>query len=285
MKKACRFFILAAVLMLVVNVAAYVSAEEKTPSGGGASTAGENGHETGSTVIVKVNGRNVTATDLVRQMRQIAMQSYQHGDLTPEITAQIRKKAIERAIVEELAYQRAVSLGITIPSEAVDRQIAQLKKSLGSEARYRNYLSKQGENEQEFRGQVKRYFMVKKAIAMEVDENIRIGPGDVDKAYEELKDQYIQPERVQVTDVVFFLDADAPESRQKANLIREQILTKFDSDPTGISSDGTFIVRRQVNLNKNKESELYEAARKLAPGGISTVVNADKTLHILKLTG
>jgi parvulin-like peptidyl-prolyl isomerase len=55
-----------------------------------------------------------------------------------------------------------------------------------------------------------------------------------------------------------------------------------NKDPWKLEPDGTFAVR-ELEINKLREKELYEAAIKLKPGELSGVVTTSDSLHVLKL--
>jgi hypothetical protein len=235
-------------------------------------------------VVAVVNGAELQYADLVKRTRQLAAQKYRHGQITPEISMELQKKALHQLIVEELAFQRAQALGITVEPEEVEDGLRQRQEKLKSDRHLQAFVEKKGP-EDDPGSEIARYLMVRKAIAREVEDGIRVSDREVEQAYEQQKENFIQQEKVAVTDIAFFLDPARPESVRKAEEVRRDLLENLDGQPDRLAPDPVYAIMPEVLLTKEKQPFLYEAAKKLAPNEISAVINADSTLHVIKLTG
>ena len=240
----------------------------------------------GDLAVARVNGVEITLAALTAMMRQIVIQGgYRKEQLTPTLSAQIRDKAMQRLVVEELAYQRARGLGIAVTGEEVRQQIERMKKEMGSAEHLQAYLLRKGMEEKDLPDHVERFLVVGQAIAREVDSVVRVTPELIDNLYEQTREQYVQPEMVEIADVVFFLDASATADRAEAEKIRILLTGELEGDPTRLPPSPIYAVRQQVKLQQENHPLFYAAAKQLEPGGISPVVEIDATLHLLKLTG
>jgi parvulin-like peptidyl-prolyl isomerase len=234
----------------------------------------------GTTIIAEVNGVPISLEMLVPLVRQVA--ATHKGDLTPELAAQVRREAVDKLIMEELAYQRARELGIRIEPEEIADRVNMLREKMG-EKHYRTYVEMNGLREENLHLSTERFLSVRKALEQEVEAGIEIDPKVLAETYAQNKDQFIQPEKVQVTDVIFFLDPADPEALEKALLIRQQMVTAEKSEGA-LESDGTFIVQAGINLDAQRHPILHAAAKDLAVGEISTPIEDEGTLHLLRLT-
>lgn len=245
------------------------------------------GHEsTGTMVVAKVNETEILMSQLMDKIRKLTMGKQQGQELTPAMAEQIRKKALQMLITEELAYQHAKSLNITIDQADVSKKIAELKKSMQSEEHFQDYLKLKNINsEEELKIELEKFLAVQTAINQEVDQKIEVSEEDIQKAYENNIEKFTEHERIDITDVIFFLAPEAEESIQKARELRLRIINDYESNPSLLPADSFFAVRENITLNERIHEKLYAAAKETPKDALSDVLNIDGTLHIIKLTG
>jgi parvulin-like peptidyl-prolyl isomerase len=231
-------------------------------------------------VVARVNGAEITMYALVTMMNRIARRGATAS--TPEGIDTVKKEALDRLILQELAYQKARSTGLQAPQENVDAAMANLKENVGGEEGYKQLLEKEQVTEQELRTQVERSLTLERIFAQEVYGKVTIPEDELKNAYEKEKGNYIRPEKVSVVDV-FFAGKEGDDSLAgKAETARAKILQDKNRDPWRLVLDGTFIVRN-YELRTGKDRELREEAKKLKTDGISGVVKAPDGFHIIKL--
>jgi hypothetical protein len=138
-------------------------------------------------------------------------------------------------------------------------------------------------NEEELRAQVEGSLLFELIVSKEVREKITVSGDDLRKEYEQRKNRYVTAEKVAVTDVVLFLDRDDHASKEKALGILSRINAAVERNPWNLVADGTFLVRT-LEVQKEKEPELYAAAKKLGQGELSGVIAGTDSLHIIQLT-
>jgi foldase protein PrsA len=232
-------------------------------------------------VIAKVNGADINRYALIDMMNHMsAMNERASISVTREET---RKKALDRLIFEELAIQEARRRGLTVGEGVLDRAMGTARANLGDEEAYANFLAKQGITGEELRSMMERVLLLQLIIDQEVTKKASVPDDAVRQEYERQRDRLIVPEKVSVDDVVFFLDLDAPASMTKANGILARINAAPDKDPASLAPDGTFIVQH-IDIDKEREPVLYDAARKLKEGELSGVIRTSDSLHIIRLT-
>lgn len=108
-------------------------------------------------VVARVNGTAITLNDLINRMNQLSS-SYipESHQRTPEIDQAVKQEALDILIFRELAVQEAIRQGLKIPPEALDNFIQNLKKDMGSEDAFNDYLKKTDSTEESLKKEFER---------------------------------------------------------------------------------------------------------------------------------
>lgn len=224
-------------------------------------------------VAAKVNDAIITMHSVVMMMNRIGAREGMDVEA-------IKKEAIDRLIILELAYQKAKAEEIKIEEDKIDNAIANFIAHIGGEEAFKKFLYTNALTEEDIREDARRSLMIEILYARDVLEKITIPEDRIKEEYESLKDRLIFPEKVIVTDV-YFLKADKA-TMKKAQSILKKIKADKDKDPWKLVLDGTFIVR-DIEIKKDKHKEIYEAAKKLKKGQLSSIIKTPTSLHIIKL--
>lgn len=274
-------FVLMAFLLAaaIPSVSAAAEGNGSPQASGNASSVVSPGKE----VVARVNGVPITEAALQARVSRV-LRAMGHGGASAaqEDYRAIVKKALDKLIVQELAYQKARAEGMRVTPKELDDAIAALKKRAGGEKKYKEMLERNNVTEATLRKALERNRLVKRIFEKDVLSKIVISDDEIKKEYEKTKNDFVIPEKVLVDDVVLFLDPANKDDMKKAEAIRAKIIAAKDEDPEHVKSDGTFIVR-EMELHRNKEKELYDAAVKLKVGEVSDVIRTSDSLHILKL--
>jgi parvulin-like peptidyl-prolyl isomerase len=231
-------------------------------------------------VVAKVNGAEISMYALVKMMNRISAKKT--AATTPEDIEAVRKEALDNLILQELAYQKALILGLRAPQETVDASLTNLKENVGGDAGFKQFLEREQVTEQELRAQAERSLTLERVFAQEVYQKAVIPEDELKKVYEKEKGKYIKPERASVIDV-FFASADGVNSLAvKAETVRAKLLQDTNRDPWRLVLDGTFIVRN-YELRTGKDQVLLEEAKKMKTDDISVVAKTADGYHIMKL--
>ncbi len=98
----------------------------------------------------------------------------------------------------------------------------------------------------------------------------RIGTIRVPDARVDFLSDLYRPKKTIYTQVEYLLPIAKGNSKEK------------DQNPWNLALDGTFIVR-DYEINKDREPELYEEAKKIQRGDLSGVIRTPDSFHIIKL--
>lgn len=222
-------------------------------------------------VAAKVNDAPVTMYAVIMMMNRIGYK---------EDVQAVKDEALNKLIIQELAYQKAITDGLKIEEDNIDKAISNFTENLGGEEAFKSFLDKENLTEEELREQARRSLTIEAILFKEVQEKIKVQEDDLKQEYEHMKDRLIFPEKVSVVDV-YFLKSDQA-AMKNAQAILKKIKADKDKDPWKLVLDGTFIVR-YMELKKDKHKEVYEEAKKLKVGQLSDIIKAPESLHIIKL--
>jgi peptidyl-prolyl cis-trans isomerase C len=290
MKRNCFKFVLSMVFVLALATFAF-------PSEGGPSPAqhAKDGHaagkekgNSGEAVIAKVNGVAITRGSLETMTKMLEAEEQRDESAAGtngtgrHVRKDMRKDALNKLILSELMYQRAVSEGLKATQEEIDDAVATVRTNLGGEEEYKKFLEGEHITDNDVRAQIARSSAIKAVLEKDVFSNISVSEGDMKKQYEMDKAQYTTPEKIVVDDVVFFLKVNDANSLKKAQEILKKIKDDPERDPQSLVPDGTFAVRDLV-VREDREKVLYQAAKGLKTGELSGVLITPDSLHIIKL--
>lgn len=224
-------------------------------------------------IVAKVNDVPITMYQVLKMMNIIGPKM--GGDVET-----IKKEAINKLIIQELAFQKAKATGVTVEKKSVDDAIENAIENTGGEEGFKKFLESEAITEDEYRKHLERLFAVEIVYARDVIDKAIIPEERMKEEYEKLKDKLVLPEKVGVIDV-YFIKTDKATMKNAENILKK-IRADKDKDPWKLILDGTFIVRN-LDVKKDKLPEVYKEAKKLKIGQISKIIKTKQGLHIIKL--
>jgi foldase protein PrsA len=267
----------ALVIPILIIVSAASAAGQKAPSSP-ESPALAKDNPKGREVAARVNGVEIS-NESVEKM--IGVVRKEQGGV-PKSDDELRKAALDKIILSELAYQKALREGIKADQSQIDGAVAKLKQKMGGEDGFKQFLQREQITEDQVKKEIERSLTVRSLISS-LAKGITVTEDQARQEYGKNKKKFSTPEKVEAIDVIFFLDVNDPGSMRKAEQVLGKINENKEKDPKALTSDGTFVVR-DLTVDGKKDNELYMAAKRLVVGEISGVIRAGGNLHILKLT-
>ena len=281
-----RIMILVSALAVCLNfLGSAALAQEETGSEDAMIAAGM-GHDSADQVAVaRVNGVDITMSAMMDKVMEIAQKKTGSRQINDLVAEGIRKDAIEQLVTEELAYQQASKL-VTVSDQEIQEQLTAMQENMGGAEAFAAALKTRNSSVEAVEKQIRRFLAVRKAIKQEVDDKVVVTDEEIKAAYSNAKDKYfVQREKVQITDIIFFLDPSSAESMKKVIDLQKKIGEEPDKDPTKLANDGSYLVRQNIKVNASNHKLLYEAAKQLGEYEVSDPLNVDGTMHLVQLTG
>ena len=235
-------------------------------------------------IVARVNGTDIYQYDLVGMMNRVANAYYSHlKEPTEEITLEIKKRALDRLIFEELAVEEAVRQGIQPVAEKVEAAIDGLKSAYGPGAGFQGYLDEIGLTEEGLKVRIGRGHLLEGITGREVYQKLIKKEDVIQKAYEEYRaagklrkaDEFLVKE-------ILVMDGG---SEQKSKARAEELfieIKKHDNDFGKLTLDGTFIVRN-MPIKMEKYPVIFEQMKEMKVGEFSGVVFDNNTFHIFQV--
>ena len=179
---------------------------------------------TGSIVIsgrpvARVNGAVLTDRDLLREMMNIFPYGRQHGGHFPkELEADIRHRAMQMIIFEELVYQEAQRRQMTVTPAKLNQALKDFRNQFDSDAEYQQYLkTEQGGDLKNFREKVRRAILIDQLLTAEITRKSAVTTPELRTFYNQNQERFRKPESVSIQTISLVIPDNAT-PKQKADV-------------------------------------------------------------------
>lgn len=230
-------------------------------------------------IVAKVNGDIITRGEIERTRRQLEADMKQRG-ATP---AQIQETMLERAknilrerIDQLLLVQKGKELDIKVDPE-VTKYIAdlQLRSKIADPEKFQAYIKEQtGMSFEDFKSETKNGILTQRVIGQEVQSRISVSRAEVEKYYNEHKDEFVREDRVFLREILISTEgkdaagAAAAEKKAKDIVTRARKGEKFyelaqtNSDNAASAQQGGDIGSfTRGQLRKDIEDVMFKAEK------------------------
>ena len=243
-------------------------------------------------VVALVNDAPIRSNDVEAAMNTIVPLTSYHQNLKPEKLAELRGRALDGLIDEELRYQEAVRMKVRVADAEVEQALVRAKKGYRNEQEFESARRASGATLQEIRASILRALMMQRVYEESVGATCRVTEADAAAFYKDNTPRFLLPEQVRVSLITIGVDPSAgpPEwkrARQKARDLAQRIAggAAFDAIAREYSTDESrtkggdlgFVHRGQLI------DEFERAVRDLTPGRVSPVVQTIFGFHLLRV--
>jgi parvulin-like peptidyl-prolyl isomerase len=242
-------------------------------------------------VVAKVNGKEVTRDDVIKEARGAYQQLRRMGG-NPDLTEPFFRTALDQRIAALLITSEAETRGIAATPEQIDERMSQMRSQAESEEAFTKNLAASGLTVAQARDQltqdISRFNYIEKVILPQIE----IPDEDLRKFYDQNLEKMRQPERVKVRHILVQVPADATEQqRSSARRRAEEALAKAkaggdfaalareysDDERTKQTGDLPWLSREEIKL-----VAFRDAAFALEKGGISDIIESQSGFHIIQ---
>jgi hypothetical protein len=255
-----------------------------TPDKNGIDANRQKAAEARKEIVARVNGAEINMYDLLGMMNRVANAFYRDvKEPTEEITREIRLRALDRLIFEELAVEAAEKQGIKPKAEKTQEVIDNLKSSYDTEEGFAGYLADIALTEEQLRARIDRGQLLEGITGREVYQKTSEDPAAMDRIYKEFKEagKLRKSENYQIKEILVMAGKDEPTTSATAAEILAQ-LRMNNNDFGKLMLDGTFIVRT-VQVNKDRNPAIFAKMLGMKVGEFSGVVQDGNTFHIFQV--
>lgn len=247
-------------------------------------------------VVLRVNDQIATLHEFEQRRAGMAQEILRQQDLSNEerrdLLAQVGELAFKDMFEELLIESRAEQLGIEVSDAQIDQQIDQMKQNFGIETdeQFAQALAQSGMTEPELRDRLRRDLRAREVMGREVQSRIHLDEDDLRRFYQKNRDEFRQPEQLQLREVVVLEEGGLPTAQERSALaaqIRQAVaagksLADAVAEHAQQGNTSNVIDIGWVSpgdLDPNLETAVW----KLAPGTLTEPVAGRGGLHLLEV--
>jgi peptidyl-prolyl cis-trans isomerase SurA len=158
-------------------------------------------------IVIKVNGDIITRTELERSRAQLEAQLKQRGAAGGDVQKEIeeRSKDIVRERIDQLLLvQKGRELSINVDPE-VSKYIAeiQLQTKIADPEKFQQFVREQtGQTYEDYKADIRNGMLTQRVVRQEVGSKINIPRAEVEKYYNEHKDEFMRQDQVFLREIL-----------------------------------------------------------------------------------
>src|SRR3984885_4453970 len=257
-----------------------------------AAPASPYGGTTVEEIIARVNDQIITSADFERAMNETDQEQRQHGANLQEMS-EAHKDLLRNLIDQQLWLSKGKELGITGEAELVSR-LNDIRKqyNLASLEDLEKAAQEQGVSYEDFKANIRNQIVTQEVMRQEVGRRINVTPGEVERYFNEHKQDYAQQESIKLSEILVGApqsdDAQkVAEAQAKATDIETKLqaggdfaqLARSSSDGTTASEGGDLGTYKRGQLN----SVFEDATFPLKVGDYTQPIRTKQGFVILKV--
>src|SRR6516164_1957232 len=163
-------------------------------------------------IIARVNNQIITRSEFERSKNQLAEEVKQQDPNNADKTYADREKDVLRDLIDQqLLLDKGKDLSITGDTELI-KQLDQMRKDmkLDSMEALEKEAEKQGVSWEDFKQTQKNRIITQKVIGQEVGGHLSLGTDEVQKFYDEHKEEMQHPEFIRLSEILVTPKTQAP---------------------------------------------------------------------------
>ena len=166
------------------------------------------GGSTVEDIIARVNDQIITKSDYDRAMTELDQEGHQHGETMQEMAA-ARKDLLRNLIDQQLWLSKGKELGITGDTELTKR-LDEIRKQYNLESMedLEKAAKEQGVSFEDFKANIRNQIITQEVMRQQVGERLQMTPGEVERYYEQHKQDYMQAESERLSEILIGAPAD-----------------------------------------------------------------------------
>jgi peptidyl-prolyl cis-trans isomerase C len=245
-----------------------------------------------SGVIARVNGVPIGSDDLDAALNTVIPLASYHQNVKPEKLDELRTKALDGLIDEELRYQEAARLKIQVPPIEVEQALDRARKTYSDSAAFDRARRESGASMPQLRASILRALMIRKVYEQVVATQCHVSEADASAYYRENPARFVLPEQVHVSLITIGVDSAAPsqawkQARHTAEDVAKRIAAgaSFDAVAREHSTDSSKLKSGDLGFVHRGQliDEFERALNTLQPGQVTPIVQTIYGFHLLKL--
>jgi peptidyl-prolyl cis-trans isomerase C len=177
----------------------------------------------------EINGVVITKKQFDKELNIHLDRVARQGRQLPESQmAGLKEDILDGLIERELLYQESKKAGVNVKQQAIDDQLAAIKKRFPSEEQFHSALTQMNLSEVEVRTQIERGLAIRELIDQKIASKIIISDAQTKAYYESNPQMFKQPEQIKASHILVKVDAGAAEAqkteaRKKIETVQQKV--------------------------------------------------------------
>jgi parvulin-like peptidyl-prolyl isomerase len=190
-------------------------------------------------VVAVVNDEVITQAEMDTFLRPVYEQlsrEYTGTELMKQIN-EVRQKILSQMIEDKLVYQEAVTAGIEIKDEDVDKELRMFKEKMDKPEELDEMLEREGLTLKSLRERLKKQSMVRQLQDREIRSKVIVSPVEAEDFYNKNPEKFRTKERVRVRSLTIKKSEEAREkgltdekAKRRIDLLQQKIKLERDFD-------------------------------------------------------
>ncbi len=158
--------------------------------------------------VAIVEGDKISRADLQETFSMaLAASGISPDDLTPDQRMSGYREILDELITDRLVSRKASA--VEIPDTEIDAEIERVKGQFPNEEVFQAEMARAGETESSFRTMIKTMMQQQQWMDSQIGEQITVPEAEVQKFYEENKEEFEHPELVRASHILIMVPEDA----------------------------------------------------------------------------
>jgi peptidyl-prolyl cis-trans isomerase SurA len=159
-------------------------------------------------IIARVNDQIISKSDYDRALDELNQEGRQRGQTMQEM-ATGRRDLLRNLIDQQLWLSKGKELGITGDTELIKR-LDDIRKQYNLESieDLEKAAKEQGVSFEDFKANIRNQIVTQEVMRQEVGEHLQMTPGEVERYYDQHKQDYVQPESERLSEILIAANAD-----------------------------------------------------------------------------
>ncbi len=240
----------------------------------------------------RVNGAPISQKEVDEAMSALIPQASYHRNVTPETMKELRKKALDNLIREELFYRAGLKKGYKVAKGDIGKRLEEIIKRYPSKNAFTEALKKHGVTEEGVRKKIEHMMLADFFLKEEVYKRAEMPEKDLLDYYKKNQEKFQKPEAVRLSHILIKVPPEAQkEEKEKLKKKAEEVYQKLQKgddfeklawdnsdDPSRVKGGDLGVVHRG-----RLEPEVEGPAFAMKKGEMSGIVTSLYGYHILKV--
>jgi peptidyl-prolyl cis-trans isomerase SurA len=191
-------------------------------------------------IVARVNDQIITRSDYDRAMQDMDKEAREHGASMQEISDD-HKDLLRSLIDQQLWLSKGKELDITGETELIKR-LNEIRKQYHLETMedLEKAAKEQGVSFEDFKANIRNSIITQLVMRQEVGEKLQFTPGEVERYYEQHKQEYAQQESVHLSEILISAGASASDAQPSDPAALAVAKAKADDIEAKLHAGGDF---------------------------------------------